>query len=95
MRGAHAFQALQIARQDVNLQIHVPTSFQRSQCRVTGCVRNDVDRKVGAAVFGVIQIVDGQRDPVDRNRALGGDEGRDGRRRPDRDPRRAAFAESS
>src|SRR5260370_7435643 len=75
-------QPRRIARHQVDFEIDRITGAQRSESRYLKRMGNDQHVKTV-----VLRLVDGERNPVKRNRALGGDETHQLRRRPEGEPR--------
>src|SRR5260370_29923884 len=74
-------QPRRIARHQVDFEIDRITGAQRSESRYLKRMGNDQHVKTV-----VLRLVDGERSPVKRDRALGGDEARQLRRRPEGEP---------
>jgi hypothetical protein len=83
-----ALHALEVARQHVDLEIELIARLQRAERGHFGGVRDQVQRELTGAVGLVSDLVDGQRDAIDRDRSLGGEIGRQLARDRNADPPR-------
>src|SRR4051812_42549706 len=89
---AQSEHAIDIARENINLDIRLLSRFDRSECGVLGGMRDDVDRRMRASVLRLANFVDRQRHAVERDRTLGRDHRRELSRDGESDASRIAVS---
>src|SRR5690606_15794848 len=89
--GLEAFEALQVPRQGVDLEVDLGPLGHFAERRDFGRVRDHVEAEVDRAILAVVDFVHRQRDAIDGDRTLRGDERRQLCRRADRETSGGAF----
>ena len=74
---AQALQTLEVTGEDVDFQIDAIAAAQAAQRGDIRRVRDQVQVEIARAIGVVVERIDGERHAIDRDRALGGDVGRD------------------